>query len=179
MSQPYERLDSRKKKKKVVKNAARFFGFEEKLKREEFKLKGKEVFMISRELEEVLKKIRVEDKLVCAGIKVGEVGKKFRFTLEGAFFLAKKEKKKVYIDEKAEMLFLYGRDVFSSSIEKVSRDVKENDTVFVCNRFGDVIGIGRARFDVKEIARKGERVAVENLVDRGEYLRKEKLYASF
>ena len=185
------KLEERKKKRKIVENAARFFGFSSLLKKEDFRLRDKEVFLLSRDLGKVLDKIDGMDEgeidetetltknLVSAGIKVGEAGRRFRFSLEGTFFLARKEKKRVYVDGKAEMLFLYGRDVFSSSVEKVTQDVRENDIVFVCNRYGDIIGIGRARFDAKEISKKGERVAVENLVDRGEYLRKEKLYASF
>jgi len=180
------RLEERKKKRKIVENAARFFGFSSLLKKEDFRLRDREVFLLSRDLGKILDKMDEMDKtgtltknLVSAGIKVGEAGRRFRFSLEGAFFLARKEKKRVYVDDKAEMLFLYSRDVFSSSVERVTHDVRENDIVFVCNRYGDIIGIGRARFDAKEISKKGERVAVENLVDRGEYLRKEKLYASF
>ncbi len=175
----FESIDSRKKKKKVIENAARFFGFENRLN--ELRLRGNEVFMISGDLCKILDQIRakVPEERLHAGIKVGEAGKRFRFTLEGSFFLAKKEKKRVYVDSKAEMLFLYGRDIFSSSVKRASGDVRENDVVFVCNEFGDIIGIGRARFDAEEIGKKGERVAIENLTDRGEYLRKEKLYNAF
>ncbi len=175
----FERLDSRKKKKKIVENAARFYGFKKELN--ETLLKGNELFLVAKELYNVLNDLPggLAEKVVSAGIKVGEVGRKFRFSLEGTFFLAKKEKKRVYVDKKAEMLFLYGRDVFSSSIKRVSEDIKENDVVFVCNLHGDVLGLGRARFNAEELMGKGDRVAVENLLDRGEYLRKEKLYEAF
>ncbi len=176
-----EKLDSRKKKKKVLENASKYYGFREELKKYDFRLSGREVFLLDKELGGFLDSLPddLKEKIVHAGIKVGEVGRKFRFSLEGSFFLVRREKKKVYIDDKAEMLFLYGRDVFSRSVLSVTKDVEENDIVFVCNVRGDVLGIGKARFSAEEMIGKGDRVVVENLVDRGEYLRKEKLYACF
>ncbi len=176
-----DKLDSKKKKKKIIENASRYYGFEEELKYFDFRLKNQDVIMLDKGLGELIDSIsnKLKSRLVYAGIKVGEVGRRFRFSLEGSFFLIKKEKKKVYIDRKAEMLFLYGRDVFSKSILKATADIKENDIVFVCNLYGDVIGIGRAKYSAKDITRLGEKVVVYNLIDRGEYLRKEKLYKSF
>jgi len=176
-----EKLKDKKKKRKVLENAARFFGFKKLLEIYDFRIKGSEVFMLDCELGKTIDELpeELQKKLRSAGIKVGEAGRRYRFTLEGAFFLSKNERKRVYVDRKAEMLFLYGRDVFSSSILKTSEDVKENDIVFVCNAYGDVLGIGRAKYSSKEIGEKGEKVAVENLVDRGEYLRKKKLYSAF
>ncbi len=176
-----EKLRNRKKKWKVLTNAARFFGFKKLLKSHDFRVRDSEVFMLSCELGKTLDELpeELQKKLRSAGIKVGEVGRRYRFTLEGAFFLSRNEKKRVYVDRKAEMLFLYGRDVFSSSIQKTSSDVMENDVVFVCNVYGDILGIGRAKYSSEEIKQKGEKVAVENLVDRGEYLRKKKLYSAF
>ena len=176
-----EKLESRKKKKKVLENASKYYGFKEELKKYDLRLSGRDVFLLDNELGRFLDSLPndLKEKIVHAGIKVGEVGRKFRFSLEGSFFLIKKEKKKVYIDRKAEMLFLYGRDVFSKSILKATADIKENDIVFVCNLYGDVIGIGKAKYSAKDITRLGEKVVVYNLIDRGEYLRKEKLYKSF
>jgi len=78
------------------------------------------------------------------------------------------------------MLFLYGRDLFSGSIVKVTEDVKENDFVMVCNKDGDIIGIGKSRFDADVMRSiESDRVVVENLLDRGEYLRKNRLYNAF
>ena len=118
---------------------------------------------------------------VHAGLKVGEVGnRRFRFSLEGSFYLAKKNKKKVFVNEKGEMLFLYGRDIFAESVVDVTNDVEENDIVFVCNTKGDILGIGKTRFDARRMKEvEKDRVVVENLVDRGEYLRKEKTYNAY
>ena len=78
------------------------------------------------------------------------------------------------------MLFLYGRDIFSESVVKATPDIKENDIVFVCNKAGDILGIGKSRYPAEKLRSvERDRVVVGNLVDRGEYLRKEKVYASF
>lgn len=137
----------------------------------------REVFALSKELGDFIGKNRIA--FMRAGLKVGEIGKKFRFSLEGSFFLAKKKKKKVYVNKKGEMLFLYGRDLLAESVRK-ALGVKKGDTVFVCNTYGDIIGIGRSRFDEDEMRSiEKDTVVVENLVDRGEYFRKKKLYSSF
>jgi len=142
----------------------------------------REVYGLTKELKEFLQRFPGLN-LMCAGIKLGEVGRRFRFSLEGAFFLVKKDRKRVYVNKKGEMLFLYGRDVFASSVVRLTSDVEENDIVVVCNENGDVLGIGKSRFKYGRIdelkEKEPERVVVENLIDRGEYLRKEKLYESF
>ncbi len=177
----------KKKELKVISSALRAFGSVDFLKDNELlilesHISGrtvKEAYALSKDLAKFLELYKLD--FVSAGIKVGEVGsRRFRFSLEGAFYLVKRNRKKVYVNEKGEMLFLYGRDIFAESVVEVTEDVRENDVVFVCNTKGDVLGIGRARFDagrMKEVAK--DRVVVENLVDRGEYLRKEKTYDAY
>jgi len=187
-----------KKELKVILSALRAFGSTDFLKDNELLLldvvigedgsrrivdkdtKGRirEVYALSKDLVKFLELYKLN--FVHAGLKIGEVGsRRFRFSLEGSFYLAKKDKKRVYVNEKGEMLFLYGRDVFAESVLRATSDVEENDIVFVCNRKGDILGIGKARFDARRMKDAGSRVVVENLVDRGEYLRKEKTYSSY
>ena len=78
------------------------------------------------------------------------------------------------------MIFLYGRDIFSQSVVDVTPDVRENDLVFVCNLKNDVLGLGRSRFDAERFKSvERDRVVVENIIDRGEYLRKDRLYTAY
>jgi|Deesub1362A_J573_1020465.scaffolds.fasta_scaffold00036_117 60S ribosome subunit biogenesis protein NIP7 len=116
--------------------------------------------------------------ITSAGIKIGELGRRFRISLEGGELLSKDVLKKwIIVRERGEMLFLYGRDIFGTSVEICSGDIAENDLVFVFNRNRGFLGIGRARVDAKRM--KEDRVVVENLVDKGEYLRKINLFSSF
>lgn len=170
----------KKREKKMIRSALKFFGSEDFLNERELLIdENREVYALSKELADFLNIFKMN--YVCTGIKVGEVGgRRFRFTLEGSFYLARKEKKRIYVDEKGEMLFLYGRDIFARSILKVTDDFKENDVVFVCNERGDILGLGRSRFDASVYKKlEDERVVVDNLIDRGEYLRKEKTYKAF
>jgi len=166
-----------RKELKVIRNALRYYGSEDFLKDYLILIREgerREVFAVSRELQKFLTL-----NLFSAGIKIGEVGKRFRFSLEGAFWLLKNEKNRVWVNQRGEMLFLYGRDIFASSVIKTS-EFEENSIVFVCNAFDDVLGIGRSRYPSNALKNiPADRVFIENLVDRGEYLRHQKTYFSF
>ncbi|MEM1578751.1 MAG: NIP7 N-terminal domain-related protein [Archaeoglobaceae archaeon] len=167
--------DLNEKEEKILRNALKFFNSLDFLKDKRIVARGKEIFAVSEELYELSKK-----GLDCyMGVKIGEIGKRLRLTLEGSFWLMKNEKKKVWVNEKGEMLFLYGRDIFRESLVKAG-EFEENEVVFVCNLYNDILGIGRTRFDSTLILKQEKnRVVVENLVDRGAYLRHERLYESF
>ncbi|MEM4702188.1 MAG: NIP7 N-terminal domain-related protein, partial [Archaeoglobaceae archaeon] len=144
---------------KTLNKALKFFNSLDFLKEKRLVVKGKEVFAVSEELYEFLK-----TGIECIfGVKVGEIGKRFRLTLEGTFWLMKNEDKKVWVNEKGEMLFLYGRDIFAESVTRTG-NFEQNEIVFICNKFNDIIGIGKARFSSSEILKqKRDRVVVENL----------------
>ncbi|WP_456468670.1 PUA domain-containing protein [Archaeoglobus sp.] len=171
-----------KKELKVIKKALNYFDSKSFLNKyaifvRETKSK-KEVFAVSKDLAEFLRYLD-PNLIYNAGIKIGEVGRRLRLSLEGSFWLMGNDKKKVWVNEKGEMLFLYGRDIFSSSVVKTG-DFGENEVVFVSNRHGDIIGIGKSRFSAEKIWDVDpERVVVENLTDRGEYIRHKRLYDSF
>ncbi|MDK2876842.1 MAG: ribosome subunit biosis protein [Archaeoglobaceae archaeon] len=161
---------------KVLRKAINFYNSFDFLSNFKILAREKELFAVSKDLHEFLSQRELE---CIAGVKIGEIGKRLRLTLEGSFWLMKNEKKKVWVNEHGEMLFLYGRDIFAGSITKVG-EFDENEVVFVCNEFGDILGIGRSRFKssiVKELPK--DRVFIENLVDRGAYIRHNKLYESF
>jgi len=167
-----------KKELKLLRNALKFYGSLDYLSSHAFFVvegRARELFMCTKDVWE----LKNMDP-VCMGIKVGEIGsKRIRLTLEGAFYFVK-DRKRVFVNERGEMLFLYGRDIFATSVVDVDDDILENDTVFVSNTFNDILGIGRARYPSSKILEiDDERVVVENLVDRGEYLRKNRLYNAY
>lgn len=161
---------------KILRKALKFFNSSDFLGNFNLIVKGKEIFAVSKELYEFLKLKNLE---CITGVKIGEIGKRLRLTLEGSFWLMKNDNKKVWVDDHGEMLFLYGRDVFVGSVIKTGK-FEENEIVFVCNKYGDILGVGKSRFSSTEIEKLPKnRVFVENLVDRGAYLRHKKLYNSF
>ncbi|ACV23918.1 PUA domain-containing protein [Methanocaldococcus fervens] len=97
------------------------------------------------------------DEIFSVGNVFGEIKRKFRLSLEG-FTLISPHIVNNYavINEKGEVLFLYGRDVFKKSI----MEVKGSGRIAVFNKNREFLGIGI--FDGKMI---------KNIKDKGWYLR--------
>ncbi len=130
--------------------------------------KGKEVYLANDEA----RKFALEYEPVLAGIKLGELKKQFWLSIEGASIFAKhSDRRKIMVNEQAEALILYGRDVFGDSIINHTNDFDENEVVLITNKCDEVIGIGRTRFSAEKINKSG--VTVTNIADRGAYLREE------
>jgi len=178
-----ETRELKKKELKILRNALKFFGTQSFLKTHRFFIvegEKKNLFMSTHEVFDFVSSNRHKLNFIHAGIKVGEVGsRRVRFTLEGAYYLAGK-RKRVFVSERGEMLFLYGRDVFASSVKGWDDGLKEGDAVFISNKDGYILGIGRLVHDLKRIYRSSsDDIVIRNLVDRGEYLRKKKLYDAY
>jgi ribosome biogenesis protein Nip4 len=78
----------------------------------------------------------------------------------------------ILLNDKAEILFLYGRDVLGDSIIGFSSELKENCLVIILNKNKEPLGIGRTRFSDNTINEKGK-ITVSNLMDLGVYHRNE------
>lgn len=114
-----------------------------------------------------------------AGLRFGELGKKqFKISLEGAYQIAKiSDKKKIRVTGQAESLVLYGRDVFGSSISWADESIKQNEPVIIANKYGEAIGLGRARYDFDEI--RTDKITVSTESDIGLYIRgQEEIYGT-
>jgi ribosome biogenesis protein Nip4 len=98
---------------------------------------------------------------------------------EGKFFpsfnllsmLAKKDAARIVLDRKAAWLFICGRDVFSRGVVKTLGSAQRGSDVLVLNEFGECLGFGRI---VGGFEDSKDRVAVRNVVDVGDFLRREK-----
>lgn len=86
--------------------------------------------------------------------------------------LSKNSDKKIFVDKKGEWLFLCGRDLFGKSIKKANFN-EEDELVLVQNENDENLGYGLIVTDVKH-SRNKDKVVVENLLDRGSFLRREK-----
>ncbi|OPY25927.1 MAG: hypothetical protein A4E28_02835 [Methanocella sp. PtaU1.Bin125] len=106
-----------------------------------------------------------------AGLHIGDVGKKqFSLTLEGAYLIARaSDRKKVKVTGQAESLVLYGRDVFGSSITWADESIGQNERVIIANKYGEAIGLGRARYAHDGLF--ADRVTVTTEADVGLYIR--------
>jgi ribosome biogenesis protein Nip4 len=101
-----------------------------------------------------------------AGEFLGTVRKEFS---PSQLFIEKYLKDAEYqitLPKKESWLFVCGRDVFHSALPK-DIHLKANRHIVVKDNYGDVIGYGLIPVDTKNIA-------IKNIIDRGELLRREK-----
>ncbi len=145
-------------------------------------------FELSKELEMIVKMVEPPEVYVVTpavkyyvigrepvpdmtGLHIGNVGKKqFNLTLEGAYLIARaSDRKKVKVTGQAESLVLYGRDVFGSSIVWADESIAQNEKVIIANKFGEAIGLGRARYGYDALFT--DMVTVSTEADIGLYIR--------
>jgi ribosome biogenesis protein Nip4 len=110
-----------------------------------------------------------------AGLAIGELKKQFIPSMAGADLFARHGKRNEFyitVNEKAEKLVLYGRDIMGDSIVETSDMLDENELVIILNGRLEAIGIGRTRFAGRSLLQKG-RVTVTTVADAGYYLREE------
>ncbi|HIP17608.1 MAG TPA: hypothetical protein EYG76_04870 [Methanothermococcus okinawensis] len=112
----------------------------------------------------VLRYLKLFKRIYGAGILFGNFGKnknkiKFSISLEGMDLISKNiVKNYAIINKKGETLFLYGRDIFKSSILKLNGAGR----IGIFNENKEFLGIGNYN--------KGE--VIKNIIDKGWYLRK-------
>lgn len=110
-----------------------------------------------------------------AGLAIGQLNKQFVPSMAGADLFARFGKRNEFyitVNEHAEKLVLYGRDIMGESIVGASGRLGENELVIVLSGKLEAIGIGRTRFAGKSLLQKGK-VTVTTLMDAGYYLREE------
>jgi len=113
--------------------------------------------------EEVLKNLRLFKDIYGAGLIFGNFKKKedkikFTLSLEGMDLISKDiVKNYAVVNRKGEVLFLYGRDIFLSSV----LELKGGGRLAIFNRDREFLGIGNY----------GGGDIIKNVIDKGWYLR--------
>jgi len=130
----------------------------------------KEVFLLSSSLESIID----HSQPYYAGLKIGELKKKFMPGMQGADLIARISKKFPYVivNETAENLILYGRDILGQSIIKTSNMLRENEIVILLNTKKEALGTGTTKASAESLLRHGKSTII-TLVDAGCYLRSE------
>ncbi len=102
-----------------------------------------------------------------AGLFLGEErSKRFYPSLALLDLLGRASHRWVMVDDKAEWLFLCGRDVFAKSVVKAN---VKSGLALVVSREKEVLGYGKVTGDLKD----GEKVFLKNILDKGDFLRRE------
>ena len=78
---------------------------------------------------------------------------------------------KVILDKKSSWLFVCGRDVFSKSLQKTQGSLRIGDFTLVLNEYDECLGFGMIVDDLNSTENK---VVVKNILDVGDFLRRER-----
>lgn len=126
-----------------------------------------EFFLVTSELMQAQEKIK--KKISYIGIYIGTAEKPGLFLLQK---LAGHAKRKVWVDEKGEWLFICKRDLFGSSISKSEGLIEKGDWVMVMNRHDECLGYGKVAADLP--LDDSDKIAVRRIFDIGDFLRRER-----
>ncbi|HEX7033568.1 MAG TPA: PUA domain-containing protein [Nitrososphaera sp.] len=132
------------------------------------------IYLVPKELEEL-----AAMQPIAMGLAIGVLRKEFVPTVAGADLFARLGRKEnnnnrhyVTVNENAEKLVLYGRDIMGDSIKEASDMLDENELVAILNVNGEAIGVGRTRFAGRSLFQKGK-ITITTIADAGCYLREE------
>lgn len=122
-------------------------------------------------IDEKLKRLFMKD-FFYAGTYLGK-------TKNGKFFpsfnllsmIAEKKANKTIVDKKTAWLFICGRDIFKQGIMKVIGSKRKGDYTLILNKHGECLGFGRILHNLDE---KRGKAAIKNILDIGDFLRREK-----
>ncbi len=130
--------------------------------------KGNRYFLLNPDLNKVIRK-----NFFYAGTYLGKVKNgKFFPSFNLLAMLAKTEANKITVDRRSAWLFICGRDIFQKGVTAVQGSRKKGSHALVMNEFGECLGFGRIVATLNA-AEKGNRVAVQNISDIGDFLRRE------
>lgn len=112
-----------------------------------------------------------------AGIYLGKVkdGLFFPSFVLLAIIASSEGTNKVVVDSRSEWLFIVGRDIFRQGITKVIGSNRKGAYTIIVNQYDECLGFGRILHDLGDREEK-HRVAVRNVSDIGDFLRRERRY---
>lgn len=111
-----------------------------------------------------------------AGIYLGEVkNNKFFPSFCLLRMIAQKAINKVVVDDKSAWLFICGRDIFKRGIIEAKSSIRRGSYTLILNRHGECLGLGKI---VCDLDKEAEGVAVANVLDIGDFLRREKQFSA-
>ena len=111
----------------------------------------------------------------CAGIFLGKVEKReFSPSFNLLRMISREESNKIIVDRKAEWLFICGRDIFKEGV--IEALGSKGSYTLILNQDGECLGFGEI---VSHIDKAEEGVVVRNILDVGDFLRRERDQTAF
>jgi ribosome biogenesis protein Nip4 len=152
---------------KILKEFVSQFGVSINLNENLIAKKGNRYFLLNEKLRKLVK-----EGFFYAGIYLGKVKNgKFFPSFNLLAMMAQKRANKIFVDKRSEWLFICGRDIFKQGITKVLGSKRKGGYTLVLNQYGECLGFGKIVYNLDDIV---EGVAVKNICDLGDFLRREK-----
>ncbi|MDH7478086.1 MAG: hypothetical protein QHH17_06875 [Candidatus Bathyarchaeota archaeon] len=152
---------------KLLKEFVSQFGASINLNENLIAKRGNRYFLLNEKL-----KTLVGGGFFYAGVYLGKVKNgKFFPSFNLLSMISEKRVNKIFVDKRSEWLFICGRDIFKRGITKVMGSKRKGDYALILNQYGECMGFGKILCNLDEIA---EGVAVKNISDIGDFLRREK-----
>ena len=154
----------------VIERFARLFGAKLLLNGRLVAESGKRYFLLNQKLKGLTEK---HGGWIYAGTYLGKVGRGgvFHPSFPLLFMIAEKAKNRIVVDDKAAWLFICGRDIFKEGILKTEGSRRKGDYTLVFNKYGECLGYGVI---AKNLDKLESGLAVKNLMDIGNFLRRER-----
>ena len=161
-------LRGREKTVKFISDFVERFGIKIEFDEENVVEKENRYFLLNDRLKGL-----IADDFFYAGVYLGMVKSDvFLPSVNLLKIIAKNEKaNKVFVDERSAWLFICGRDLFKRGITKIEGSRKKGDYTLILNRYGECLGFGIILKDLDAVE-KG--VVVKNVLDIGDFLRRER-----
>ncbi len=130
--------------------------------------KDNRYFLLNPNLQRIIRK-----EFYYAGTYLGKVKNgKFFPSFNLLAILAQGNANKIIVDAKAAWLFICGRDIFRKGILSARGSQRKGDHALVLNEHGECLGFGKITANLSDAAKQDE-VAVRNVSDVGDFLRRE------
>jgi ribosome biogenesis protein Nip4 len=124
-------------------------------------------------LNERLKK-QIQQDFFYAGVYLGKLkGRTFFPSFPLLTQMAEGKGNKIVVDKKTAWLFICGRDVFKQGILELKGTKRKGDYTLVLNEHNECLGFGKITRDIRKDT-EANQVVVKNILDLGDFLRREK-----
>jgi ribosome biogenesis protein Nip4 len=136
--------------------------------------KRTEIFLAPSEIMSVFRRTQAKRNPYCLGVYLGDItNDDFLLSIEGATLCTKHTKRRVRVTDKGEQVVLYGRDLTRALVGHFPPFINKGEKVVVINKLDETLALGKALVDGNRYIDVDEKeLVVENILDRGWYLRK-------
>ncbi|MEM2466921.1 MAG: hypothetical protein QXZ47_06500 [Candidatus Bathyarchaeia archaeon] len=154
---------------KFIEDFAKLFGAKPSFDKDLVVKKKGRFFLLNRSLKTLVKGC---GDWLFAGTYLGKVENgRFSPSFPLLFMIADQAKNRVIVDNKAAWLFVCGRDIFKEGILETYGSKDRGAYTLVFNRYGECLGFGVIE---KNLDKAESGVVIKNILDVGDFLRRER-----